>query len=107
MLGFDAHPAISLEKTFAHFRQLFETYGLPNRVRTDNGVPFASNVLARLSQLSVCFIKLGIYPEMIEPGKPQQNGVHERMHRTLKQDATIPPAGSLRAQHRKFDRFRE
>jgi putative transposase len=115
LLGCDAHPAISLEKSFGHFKGLFETYGLPSRIRTDNGVPFASNALARLSQLSVWFtesagtfgIKLGIYPELIEPGKPQQNGVHERMHRTLKQEATIPPAASLRGQQRKFDRFRE
>ena len=107
LLGSDAHPAISLEKSFVHFKGLFETYGLPNRIRTDNGVPFASNALARLSQLSVWFIRLGIYPELIEPGKPQQNGVHERMHRTLKQEAKIPPASSLRAQQRKFDRFRE
>jgi hypothetical protein len=55
LLGVDAHPAISLEKTFRHFTQLFETYGLPNRIRTENGVRFASNALARLSQLSVCF----------------------------------------------------
>jgi len=107
VLGCDAHPAISLEKSLAHFRLLFERYGLPNRIRTDNGSPFASSALARLSQLSVWFIKLGIYPELIEPGKPQQNGVHERMHRTLKQEATIPPAASLRAQQRKFDHFRE
>jgi hypothetical protein len=52
-------------------------------------------------------VKLGIYPELIEPGKPQQNGVHERMHRTLKQEATIPPSSSLRGQQRKFDAFRE
>ena len=107
LLGCDAHPAISLQKSFTHFKGLFESYGLPHRIRTDNGVPFASNALARLSQLSVWFIKLGIYPELIEPGKPQQNGVHERMHRTLKQEATIPPASSLRAQQRKFDRFRK
>lgn len=107
LLGCDAHPAISLEKSFAHFRYLFETYGLPNRIRTDNGVPFASNALARLSQLSVWFIKLGIYPELIEPGKPHQNGAHERMHRTLKQEATIPPGSSLRGQQRKFDKFRD
>jgi putative transposase len=107
VLGVDAHPTISLEKTVKHFRILFEAYGLPNRIRTDNGTPFASNALARLSQLSVWFIKLGIYPELIEPGEPQQNGVHERMHRTLKQEATIPPASSLQAQQRKFDRFRE
>ena len=107
VLGCDAHPEISLEQTKQHFIRLFETYGLPNRIRTDNGVPFASNALARLSQLSVWFIQLGIYPELIEPGEPQQNGVHERMHRTLKQEATIPPTGSLRAQQREFDRFRK
>jgi len=107
VLGVDAHPGISLERTQQHFRRLFEAYGLPNRIRTDNGVPFASSALGRLSQLSVWFIKLGIYPELIEPGKPQQNGVHERMHRTLKQEATIPLASSLRAQQRKFDEFRQ
>ena len=97
LLGCDAHPAISLERSQAHFKRLFEIYGLPNRIRTDNGVPFASNALARLSQLSVWFIRLGIYPELIEPGKPQQNGVHERMHKTLKEEATIPPASSLKS----------
>jgi len=107
LLGVDAHPAISLEKTFRYFTTVFHTYGLPNRIRTDNGTPFASNALARLSQLSVWFIKLGIYPELIEPGEPQQNGIHERMHRTLKQEATIPPASSMPAQQRKFDVFRE
>jgi len=64
ILGVDAHPAISLERTKAHFRRLFEECGLPKRIRTDNGVPFASNALARLSQLSVWFIRLGIYPEL-------------------------------------------
>jgi putative transposase len=106
LLGVDAHPAVSLELTQRHFTKLFHEFGLPNRIRTDNGVPFASNALARLSALSVWFIKLGIYPELIEPGKPQQNAIHERMHRTLKRDATIPPAGSLSAQQRKFDTFR-
>src|SRR3989337_134991 len=107
VLGVDAHPAISLDRTIRHFMRLFDTYGLPNRIRTDNGSPFASSALARLSQLSVWFIKLGIYPELIEPGKPQQNGVHERMHRTLKQEATIPSASSLRGQQQKFDGFRQ
>jgi transposase InsO family protein len=107
LLGVDAHPAISLELTQKHFTWLFQEFGLPNRIRTDNGAPFASSALARLSQLSVFFINLGIYPELIEPGEPQQNGVHERMHRTLKQEATIPPASSLPAQQRRFDRFRE
>jgi putative transposase len=106
LLGVDAHPGISYELTQKHFRSLFEAYGLPNRIRTDNGVPFASNALARLSQLSAWFIKLGIYPELIEPGRPSQNGIHERMHRTLKQEATIPPAASLPGQQRKLDEFR-
>ena len=107
LLGVDAHPAISLELSHKHFTRLFQEYGLPNRIRTDNGVPFASSALARLSALSVWFIKLGIYPDLIEPGRPQQNAVHERMHRTLKRDATIPPASSLPAQQRKFDLFRQ
>ncbi len=107
LLGCDAHPEVSLEKSRQYFEWLFATYGLPRRIRTDNGVPFASNALARLSQLSVWFIKLGIYPELIEPGEPQQNGVHERMHRTLKQHTTFPPASSLAGQQRKFDGFRQ
>jgi putative transposase len=106
VLGVDAHETISFEKSLAHFKLLFKEFGLPNRIRTDNGTPFASNALARLSRLSVWFIRLGILPELIEPGKPQQNGVHERMHRTLKQEATIPPSSSLPAQQRRFDRFR-
>jgi transposase InsO family protein len=107
LLGVDAHPTISLELTQKHFTRLFREFGLPNRIRTDNGVPFASSALARLSALSVWFIKLGIYPELIEPGRPQQNAVHERMHRTLKREATIPPASSLSAQQRRFDAFRQ
>jgi transposase InsO family protein len=89
------------------FTRLFREYGLPKRIRTDNGVPFATHTLARLSSLSAWWIKLGILPELIEPGKPQQNGRHERMHKTLKAEATKPPAGSLPAQQRKFNRFRE
>jgi transposase InsO family protein len=107
ILGVDAHPAISLGLTQKHFTRLFQEFGLPNRIRTDNGVPFASSALARLSALSVWFIKLGIYPELIEPGRPQQNAIHERMHRTLKREATIPPASSLSAQQRRFDAFRQ
>src|SRR3990172_3211597 len=107
LLGVDAHPAISLALSQKHFTSLFQEFGLPNRIRTDNGVPFASSALARLSALSVWFIKLGIYPELIEPGRPQQNAIHERMHRTLKREATIPPASSLPAQQRRFDDFRK
>lgn len=107
LLGVDAHPAISYELTKKHFQRLFEAYGLPRRIRTDNGVPFASNALARLSQLSTWWIKLGIYPELIEPGRPSQNGIHERMHKTLKQEATIPPGASLPAQQRMLEAFRK
>lgn len=88
------------------FTRLFKEYGLPQRIRTDNGVPFATNTLARLSALSAWWVRLGVLPELIEPGKPQQNGRHERMHRTLKAEATRPPAGNLAAQQRKFNRFR-
>jgi putative transposase len=107
LLGCNAHPQVSMERTKQYFLWLFRTCGLPNRIRTDNGVPFATCALARLSQLSAWWIKLGIYPELIEPGKPQQNGIHERMNRTLKQEARIPPSSSLRAQQARFDRFRE
>ena len=99
------HPHVSLELSKECFISLFRKYGLPKRMRSDNGVPFASNAIARLSKLNVFFIKQGIYPELIEPGKPQQNGIHERMHRTLKQDATIPPSQNLKSQQRRFDRF--
>jgi transposase InsO family protein len=89
------------------FTRLFKQYGLPKRIRTDNGVPFATTSLARLSSLSAWWVRLGILPELIEPGKPQQNGRHERMHRTLKAETTRPPANSCRGQQRKFDRFRQ
>ena len=89
------------------FTRLFKEYGLPGRIRSDNGVPFATTTLARLSSLSAWWVKLGVMPELIEPGKAQQNGRHERMHRTLKAETTKPPAGNLIAQQRKFNRFRE
>ena len=89
------------------FQNVFREFGLPERIRTDNGVPFATVSLARLSSLSAWWIQLGILPELIEPGKPQQNGRHERMHRTLKAETTRPAAGNLRAQQRKFNAFRE
>lgn len=87
------------------FMRLFRRYGLPDRIRTDNGVPFASLALGRLSRLSVWWIRLGITPELIEPGQPQQNGRHERMHRTLKAHTARPPAANLRAQQIRFDLF--
>lgn len=88
------------------FTRLFREFGLPQRIRTDNGVPFASVALGRLSRLSVWWIELGILPDLIEPASPQQNGRHERMHRTLKAETAIPPAGNRSAQQRRFNEFR-
>ena len=88
------------------FLRLFQEYGLPVIIRTDNGVPFATTALGRLSTLSVWWIRLGILPELIEPASPQQNGRHERMPRTLKAEATRPPSANLQAQQVRFNRFR-
>lgn len=90
----------------AVFRRAFRTYGLPAVIRSDNGEPFAAPSLARLSRLSVWWIRLGIRPELIAPASPQQNGAHERMHRTLKAETTRPPAADLAGQQRRFTRFR-
>src|SRR5258707_6584983 len=89
--------------TKAVFQRLFRSYGLPERLRTDNGVPFASTGTAGLSRLSIWWIRLGIVPERIEPGRPQQNGRHERMHRTLKRATIQPPASNASVQQRRFD----
>ena len=95
-----------LEPTKAVFTRLFKEYGLPRRIKTDNGVPFAAPTLGRLSRLSVWWLRLGVLPELSEPGKPQQNGRHERMHKTLKDEATKPPGANSRGQQRKFNVFR-
>lgn len=87
------------------FRNIFRNFGLPAVIRTDNGVPFATTAIGRLSRLSVWWIRLGIFPELIQPGRPDQNGRHERMHKTLKQETTRPPAATLRAQQLRFRRF--
>ena len=89
------------------FLRLFQEFGLPRIIRTDNGVPFATTALGRLSLLSVWWIRLGIYPELIEPAHPEQNGRHERMHRTLKAETTHPPRANLPSQQRRFNEFRE
>ena len=89
------------------FRRLFQELGLPKFIRTDNGVPFATSAIARLSRLSVWWVRLGIYPELIEPASPQQNDRHERMHRTLKAETTRPAASTRLAQQRRFNCFRE
>jgi transposase InsO family protein len=94
----------------AHVRPVFEAafceFGLPLAIRSDNGPPFASTGAGGLSRLSVWWIKLGVQPERIEPGKPQQNGRHERMHRTLNAETASPPAAALAEQQRRFDAFR-
>jgi len=87
------------------FDEAFRQYGLPARIRTDNGAPFASTGLAGLSKLSVWWMKLGIVLERIEPGQPQQNGRHERMHRTLKAETTRPAGANILQQQERFDRF--
>lgn len=84
----------------------FREVGLPEVIRSDNGPPFASTAAGGLGWLSVQLIKAGVKPERIKPANPQQNGCHERMHRTLKEDTANPPAANRRAQQRRFDDFR-
>ena len=94
------------DTAFAAFEQLFRERGLPAAIRSDNGVPFASpNALFNLSKLSVWWLRLGIAIERIKPGNPQQNGRHERMHRTLKQETTRPPGMNSLQQQARFDDF--
>jgi transposase InsO family protein len=87
------------------FEAVFRQYGLPEAIRTDNGPPFASTGLAGLSRLSAWFIKLGIRHERIDKGHPEQNGRHERMHRTLKEETCKTPQSTLRAQQQAFNGF--
>lgn len=95
----------NLSESMKVFRRVFEEYGLPDAIRTDNGQPFAGLGIGGLTQLSIWWLKLGIMPERIEPAKPQQNGRHERMHRTLKDATTYPPEENLPAQQKRFDAF--
>jgi transposase InsO family protein len=93
---------------FTAFERLFKERGLPRAIRSDNGVPFASpNGLFNLSKLSVWWLRLGISIERIKPGHPQQNGRHERMHLTLKKEATRPAGANILQQQAKFDDFIE
>jgi len=98
------------QETFAFtvFEHTFKEFGLPQMIRTDNGVPFASaHALYGLSKLSVWWLRLGIQIERITPGHPQQNGRHERMHLTLKKEATKPAAANVLQQQARFDTFVE
>jgi len=91
--------------TQQRFARAFAQYGLPERIRSDNGLPFASPGLAGLSSLSVWWIRLGIRPERIAPGHPEQNGSHEQFHRVLKAETARPPAPNCAAQQQRFRRF--
>lgn len=99
-------PSQSMAAVRPILERTFRTYGMPRALRTDNGPPFGSAGKGPLSSLAVWLIKLGVKPEYIQPGKPQQNGRHERMHLTLKAETARPPAITLSAQQRRFDAFR-
>ena len=106
MLGCTALPSVKQEGAKAQFERLFHEYGLPEAIRSDNGVPFATQALCGLSRLSVWWLKLGISHDRIDPGQPQQNGAHERMHKTLKAETTRPPEQDVVSQQGRFDDWR-
>lgn len=95
------------EASRAVFESAFREFGLPWRMRTDNGAPFASNGIGGLSTLSVWWIKHGILPERIDVGHPEQNGRHERMHRTLKAEVASPPAAEWEEQRQRLQQWRQ
>jgi hypothetical protein len=105
ILACEALPSTEFALTRAVFERVFREYGLPLRLLTDNGSPFASTGLARLSQLNVWWMRLGILVERIWPGRPDQNGSHERMHRELKRETTLPPQPTMAKQQKAFNRF--
>lgn len=106
LLACDALSTTQAPFAFAVFERAFKDFGLPLAIRTDNGVPFAAPTgLYRLSKLAVWWLRLGIHLERIAPGQPQQNGRHERMHLTLKKEATKPAAANVLQQQARFDAF--
>jgi putative transposase len=107
LIGCQSLGRVKTRGTQQVFMQLFKEYGLPQRIRSDNGTPFASKATAGLSRLSIWWIRLGVLLERIAAGKSQQNGRHERMHRTLKQETTKPPAPSMKSQQRRFESFQQ
>lgn len=107
LLAVDAYPSTNFQDAQQSFARVFREHGLPDRIRSDNGAPFASTGVAGLSRLAVWWIRLGIRPERIERGKPQQNGRHERMHRTLKQALGKEPAADRQALQVQLDAFRQ
>ncbi len=107
VLGVKACPNQRYQWTRRTFEDLFGQYGLPEIIRSDNGSPFASTGAGGLASLSVWWILLGIKLELIRPGRPEQNAIHERMHLTLKQEACHPAAATRKAQQRRFDQWRQ
>jgi transposase InsO family protein len=107
IVGCEAMAAISDEQARDACEDMFRTYGLPTVMRSDNGAPFASVGLAGLTKLSVYWLRLGIVPERTRPASPQENGRHERMHRTLKAETTRPARHNLLQQQERFDDFVE
>ena len=105
VLRCDALVSRTTAATRRGFERAFHDYGLPERIRSDNGSPFASPGLGGLSQLSVWWMRLGIRPERIAPGHPEQNGSHEQFHAVLKAATTRPPAPNCLAQQQRFRRF--
>lgn len=105
LLRCDGYLSPTEENARKSFVAAFREHGMPEVIRSDNGTPFASTAPGGLSRLSIWWIHLGIRPERITPGKPAENGRHERMHRTLKAEATKPPRANLDAQQRQFNRF--
>ena len=106
LISCDALSTTQEAYAFTVFERVFNEFGLPKAIRTDNGAPFASGwALFGLSKLSVWWLRLGIQIERIRPGRPQQNGRHERMHLTLKQEATKPAAHNFLQQQARFDDF--
>ncbi|HEX7072294.1 MAG TPA: IS481 family transposase [Rhodothermales bacterium] len=105
VLRCDALPTKGTASTRDRFERAFRDYGVPARIRSDNGEPFAGTGLTRLSRLSAWWIRLGIQPERIALGHPEQNGSHEQFHRVLKAETARPPAPSLAAQQRRFRHF--
>jgi transposase InsO family protein len=106
LLRCDAYPSTDASVK-ASFESAFIEYGMPRVIRTDNGTPFAfTRAAGGLTTLSAWWVKLGVVPERIAPASPWQNGRHERMHRTLKAEATRPPRANRRAQQRAFNLFR-
>jgi transposase InsO family protein len=107
LLACEALPSTAFQYVWPVYRCVFRKYGMPLAMQTDNGVPFINpNALARISRVSVKLMKLDIQPVINDPGHPEQNGAHERMHATLAASTARPPASNMRGQQKKFDEFR-